>query len=212
MRLGCGCAVVVLVMGVLAGGAVWAVVKMSQTPRFLQASTSAQRQMERGGRLTPPGRSSVTMSDTDVAALITRQLRTRADVPVKEVVVRIAGSGAVDIAGRLTVRDVLRRPVILGHLVALAPASWRAYPVWIVVRVAPHVRRDDSRRNSYLTLEITRLAVGRLTLPTEAGGWIGAGLLRWELPETVEEISLEPGQVMVRVGSSRPRSEAGGRR
>jgi hypothetical protein len=126
-------------------------------------------------------------------------------------VVRITGFDAADVGGRLALHDVLRHSTVLESVSGVLPASWSVRPVWIAVRAAPHLARDEPGR-AYLTINITRLSVGRLNLPAVMAAWIGAGFLRWDLPDNVEEISLEPGLLTARFASSRPRNEAGGRK
>ena len=168
--------------------------------------------MDEQARTPWRGRSAVTLSEADVAALVTRQLSSRTDLPIRDIVVRLSESGAADIVGRMTVQDIVQRRPAVKRIVSVLPSSWQSHPVWVAVRAVPHLGRDESRRHVYLTLEVSRLAVGRQALPAAVAGWVGVGLLRWELPDEIEEVSLERGQVTVRIASSQPRSEAAGRR
>lgn len=209
MRPGCGCALVTLGLGAVLGGAVWAGVKVLQEPGVLSERPYVARDHQptttSGGN-----RATLTMSETDLAVFITRQLNSRAELPVRDIVVRLPDGNGADVGAKTTVQDIGRAWGMPGSVFAFMPHSWRDHPVWVTARAAPRLGRDDSRR--YLRVDVSRFAFGRLPLPTVAAKWVGLGLLHWELPDDVEDVRLEPGRVTVRISSSRLRTGPAGRR
>lgn len=213
MRLGCGCVLAVALLVVLAGGAMWVAVKILQEPMLplaaagssgSEAKVEALRRPHGEARTTVRG-GTITLSQAEVAALLARHLPDAGDLPLSDVRVGLPEAGLLDLAGRTPLRTLLKeRP--LSRLAEAVPTRWLERRVWISLRATSRVEAGAAGgRRRYLRLEITRFAVGRVPLPGMLVRLVldpaTVGLLRWPLPDGVEEIRPEKGRVVIRIAS-----------
>jgi hypothetical protein len=214
MRLGCsGCLSVILLLAILAGG-VWAVQLALSPPDVAPVTVtradgvSAQQKLyevlRRSGRdrRPRPGRP-VTLSERELTALVTQHVPAAAGIPLAELSIRLPGPGVAVVSGRLPLRTLLR-DTPLADLVAWLPGAWQEWPVWLTIGLRPRVEPADGGR--YLRLVPDSVRLGRLRLPAVTARLLldprALSTLAWRLPEHVTDVSVQPGQVSVIVGSS----------
>jgi hypothetical protein len=209
MRLGCGCLIGVILIVVLVGGAGWVTYQALQEPALPRITTTAadsQRAQEKiysiVARSGPRGRP-VALSEPEVNAFLDRNLVEAADVPLSELRVDLSQPERLRIAGRTTLGALLTEPP-LSAVRDVVPSSWLTRTVWLQLAATPRIEKTNGRRR-YLRLDVREFAVGRQRLPAlpvrlmlEPGT---VRLLRWPVPETIEEIRIEPGRVVVRPAS-----------
>ena len=213
MRLGCaGCLTVIAfwtVVGVTAIGAGgWVAFRIGQAPDIeIPATTQAdnaraQRKIldivRRRGRPTA-AREAVVLSEQELNALITRRLAD--EIPFSTPVARLPQGGTLDFAGRLPVRYLLgERP--LSALADILPERWLDRPLWL--RVRADVTLEHAAR-PYARLQVHEFQMGRQRLPVLFLRLLldpaSLTLLRLPLPDNVEDIRIEPGQVVIRTAS-----------
>jgi hypothetical protein len=224
MRLGCGCLVLALSILSIVGGAGWLVVRTLRPvePVALASAEDGRRaqakilEIVRRGSSSRQGRSRdpVVLSEGELNAFLERHLVAAADVPVSRLSVRLPERDRVELTGLVPI-EYLLADGSLGRARAILPAAWLARPV--AVRLAGRARVESgSRDRRYLRFEVDEFALGHQRLPVAAARLVldpaALGLLRWRLPEGVEDVTIEPGRAVVRTVSSRRRSGAGGRR
>lgn len=209
MRLGCGCLIGVILIVSLAGGAGWLCYQATQDPRLPPITTTAtdsQRAQEKiysiVARSGPRGRP-VELSEPEVNAFLARNLVEAADVPLTELRVDLSQAERPRITGRTTLSALLTEPP-LSALRDIVPTSWQGRPVWIQLAATPRVERSDGRRR-YLRLDVDEFSVGRQRLPALLVRLVLAPgtvrLLRWPLPEAIEDVRIDRGRVVVRPAS-----------
>jgi hypothetical protein len=209
MRLGCGCLIGLALVAVLVGGTGWVAYQSIQEPILRPISTTAadsQRAQEKiysivarsGGRGRP-----VELSEPEVNAFLARNLVEAADVPLSELRVDLSQAARPRIAGRTTLGALLTEPP-LSAVREVIPSSWLGRTLWLQLTAVPRVEKSNGRRR-YLRLDVREFAVGRQRLPAllvrlllEPGT---VRLLRWPLPDTIEDIRIESGRVVVRPAS-----------
>lgn len=220
MRLGCGgcltAAFLLLVGGAAVGGTLWGAFRAFQEPEFhMPAGTPAdgvrvqQKFFEiarRGGR---PGRSGsaepVSLSEPEVNAFLSHHLADAAELPLTDIGVRLVGDGVVEVAGRLPLRHLLSEPPV-SAAADLLPERWLGRPVWLRlrarVRVEPGAARGERR---YLRLDLEEFKVGRQRLPAPTLRHLlspaALRVLRWQVPNGVEAITIEAGRAVIRTAS-----------
>lgn len=213
MRLGCaGCLTVLAfwsvigVCGASLGG--WFAFRLGQSPDIdipttTQAdNTRAQRKVldiaRRRG--TPPlSKGAVVFSERELNALMTRRLAQ--EIPFSTPVARFPGGGTLNFAGRLPLRHLLgERPFSL--LAEVLPEPWLDRPVWLQVRARVTVEHGA---RPYARLEVDEFQVGRQQLPVLFLRLLldpaSLTLLRLPLPDNVEDLRIEPGQVVIQTAS-----------
>lgn len=209
MRLGCGCLIGVILIVVLVGGAGWFCYQTLQDPRLPAITTTAadsQRAQEKiysiVSRSGPRGRP-VELSEPEVNAFLARNLVDVADLPLTELRVDLSQPERARIAGRTTLGALLTEPP-LSAIRDVIPSSWQGRTVWLQLAATPRVEKSDGRRR-YLRLVVEEFAVGRQRLPAllvrlllEPGT---VRLLRWPLPDTIEDVRIDRGRVVVRPAS-----------
>ena len=209
MRLGCaGCLTVVAFWSLLgatalgAGG--WVALRLGQSPDIDVPATTqadnarAQRKILdvlRGRTQRAP----VTLSERELNALIARGVAD--EIPFSTPGARLSRGGTLDFAGRLPARHLLgERP--LSALRGLLPERWLDRPVWLHVRARVTVEHGT---RPYARLQVQEFQVGRQRLPVLFLRLFldpaSLTLLRVPLPDNVEDIRIEPGQVVIRTAS-----------
>jgi len=207
LRLGCFGCLSVLVMVALVAALGYGVVQAGRPPEFVGAPTTAadgqraQQKIFEVVRRTGGGRPhTVTLSDREVNAFLSRHLAGAAELPLRNIAVRLPGEGEADIAGQLPWRHVLAVPP-LSTLAGLLPAAWLDGGAWLSIRVRATLESHGPRDRKQLRLDVQRFAIGRLGLPELLMRVLldpsALRLLRWPMPEAIEGLRVEPGQLVI---------------
>jgi hypothetical protein len=207
MRLGCGCLIGMLLLGVVCGGG-WLAFQMSADPGIGTTqftATDAKHAQEKIYAIvskSAPRGTSIAISETELNAFITRNLEEPREM-LTDVHVDLSSPPKARIAGRRKLAALLSDSPLVGVLDSL-PASWLARTLWLELTTTPRVRSVDGRRR-YVRLELDGFRIGRQPLPAMfARLLLDPGtlrLLQWSLPETVQSVTIEPGRVLVRLAS-----------
>jgi hypothetical protein len=138
-------------------------------------------------------------SEQELNALIARQLA--GEIPFSTPVARLPRGGTLDFAGRLPVRHLLGEQP-LSALVKVLPEPWLDRPVWLQVRARVTVEHGA---RTYARMQVDEFQVGRQRLPAVLLRLlldpVSLTLLHLPLPDNVEDIRIEPGQVVIRTAS-----------
>ena len=158
----------------------------------------------RGAR--PGSSKEVVLTEAELNAFLARHLAAAAEVPLTGLLVRLVGDDVVEFTGRVPAGHVLAE-LPLAWLRDLLPRSWLDRPAWLSLRAHAGLERGAIREHQrYLRLDVERFAVGRQRLPAMLVRLLFSPatvrFLRWQLPETVESLRVEPGRVVIRVASS----------
>jgi hypothetical protein len=209
MRAGCGCLVGLVLATATVVGLGWATYQALADPALPRVATTAADSRRAQEKLyaiaTRSARrgTTVDLSETELNAFLARNLDASAHVPLSDIRVKLARQGQLHFAARTRLGALLGEPP-LSALRDLVPAGWHAVPVWIQVVVAPGVEAIDGKRR-YVRLNVEAFAIGRQHLPgVLVRLMLDPGtlrLLRWSVPETVEDVRVEPGRVLVRLAS-----------
>jgi hypothetical protein len=196
------------------GGAVWLAVGLLEDPGLGPGparSHDAVRADQKVGRALSPSRDyprraradDIVLTEAEVSAFLSRHLPAAVELPFTGIRVDLPGEELVEFAGEVPLRAVLAElPLAVG--IDLLPRRWREHPVWIRLRARARLELGPMTERRYLQLAVERLWVGRRRLPALLLR-IGLSPLRlrvleWPLPQRVEEIRLETGRVVIRVG------------
>jgi hypothetical protein len=207
MRCGCGCLIVSLLLVALLGGAVWLARDALREPALARVGTTAtdarQAQQKIFSIVSGSARGRrVVLSEAELNAFLARNLAEAADVSLSDVRVDLANPDRVRLAGQTTLGRLLGEPPLTA-VQALLPELWLARPVWIELVAKPATESGERRR--YLRLDVQQMRIGRLRVPAVFARLLlepGAlRLLRWPLPQAIEEITIEPGRAVVRTAS-----------
>jgi hypothetical protein len=208
MRLGCGCLIgLIVIVGALAGAG-WIALNLlaePDAPRIATTAADAQRAQQKiYSIVSGSGRGrAVVLSEAEVNAFLERNLGEAADFPVSDLRVRLADPERVRITGRTTLGALLAGPP-LPAIRDVLPGVWLAWPAWIELAARPATEIGGGRRR-YLRLDVRELRVGRQRLPAVLAKMLlppgSVRLLRWPLPQSVEEVTIEPGRVVIRTAS-----------
>ena len=208
MRLGCGClfwfAFVIAAIAAL-GWAGYEALADPGVPHVATTAADSQRAQEKlysiATRSARRG-SSVVLSEAELNAFLARNLDTAA-MPLTDMRLSLAESGRFHFASRTTIDRILSE-LPLSAVRDAVPSAWRARPVWLHLVAVPKVESGEGRRR-YIRLHVERFAIGRQRLPGIFVRLIldpgTVRLLRWSVPETVEDVRIEPGRAVVRLAS-----------
>jgi hypothetical protein len=221
VRAGCsGCLLVLFLGAALAGsltGFVWLAVGLFETPELqpaLNGSAETIRTDQKVARTLRPYRVSqsqsrradeVVFTEAEASAFLSRYLPAAAELPITGIGVELPGRDRLEFAGQVPLRAVLAElPLTVG--VDLLPLRWLERPIWIRVGGRARIEVGPTSQRRYLRLDVERFWVGRRRLPAlllrVAVSPLTLRVLQWPLPARVEEVRLETGQVVIRVGSS----------
>lgn len=204
MKSGCGCGCLMVLLAVLVGASVlwlaWGVFEKPRTQYEIGGAADGRRaQQKLFGLATAKGRSTTTLTERELNALLARHL-TIEQMPLADLSVRLIGDGVVEITGRMPMHGLFGDAV--GAIVRMLPDRWANAPVWLHLR--GHVRlesgaaRDDRRR---LRLDPESLRVGRRRLPAMMLPLFPEGPVhratRWQVPAGVDTVVVEPGRVTI---------------
>lgn len=211
-RLGCfGCLTVLLLIA-LVGLAGWGAVQIARAPDIAAPPTTAvdgQRAqqkifevMRRAGSGRPH---TVTLSDREVNAFLSRHLADAADLPLRDLAVRLPSDGRAEIAGQMPLRQLLADGPV-SAVSGLVPASWLDHRIWLSLRARVTLETSEARRDRrHLRLDVERFWLGRLRLPVVLLRVLldpmALRLLRWPMPDAIEGLRIEPGRLVIQTAS-----------
>lgn len=147
----------------------------------------------------------IAMSEAEINAFVSRNVDPR-DLPFDRPTIVFHDGDILEIVGEVPLARLLADSP-LGFVGGLLPERWRARPVWI--QVAAHARLER-RPRTQLRLDVQRMAIGRQRVPTLALRLLfdpaRLRFVRLVVPETVTEIRIQSGRVLIRPASSRERT------
>ncbi|HZA83817.1 MAG TPA: hypothetical protein VFC13_20495, partial [Actinomycetes bacterium] len=219
VRAGCSGCLAVLFMAVgLAGGlfgAVWLTVGLFEAPalqpvvngpadvRVADKVTRALRYRVTGEQAGRAGH--IVLTEAETNAFLSRHLPAAAEMPLTSIRVELPGHDRFEFAGQVPLGAVLSAlPLPTGA--DLLPLRWLERPVWIRLGARASIETGSTSQRRYLRTDVEEVWVGRRRLPAlllrVALSPLALRVLQWPLPAPVEEIRLEAGQVVIRVGPS----------
>jgi len=209
MRVGCGCLLWIVILIAIIGALGWAGYQALGNPGVPAVATTAadsQRAQEKlysiASRSARRG-SSVVLSEAELNAFLSRNLGNTEQMALTDMRVSLAEPGRFHFAGRTTIGAVLGE-LPLGALRDPVPPTWLTRPIWLHLVAVPKLESGDGRRR-YVRLHVEWFGVGRQRLPGILARLVldpgTVRLLRWPVPETVDDVRLEPGRVVVRLAS-----------
>lgn len=211
--MGCaGCLTILAFWSFVALGTVgaggWVALRLTQAPDIEVPATTqadsarAQRKIfgiVRGAGSPPRTKGAIVLTERELNALIARQLA--GEIPFSTPVARLPRGGTLHFAGRLPVRQLVAEQP-LAALGTVLPETWLDRPVWLQVRARVTVEQGA---RAYARVHVDELQVGRQRLPVLLLRLLldpaSLTLLHLPLPDTVEDIHIEPGQVIIRTAS-----------
>jgi hypothetical protein len=218
MRLGCGGCLSVLgllcVVGLLAAGTVWLIGGVFESPGLAPPSgtaedgVSAQQKiydLSRGGAGQAARRrpATVALSENELNAFLSRHLAQAAELPLKDLSVRLPARDRLELSGRLPLRALLSE-LPGGSVFDAVPAPWRDRPVWVRLRGTVRLDPGGGGRR-YFRFDADGFWLGRRRLPTVLIRLLFSPLtlrlFRWPAPDSIEDLAVEPGRVVIRVGA-----------
>jgi hypothetical protein len=211
-RLGCfGCLTLILVIS-LVGVAAWGTYQLTRTPAFVGAPTTladgvrAQQKIFDVIRRSGSGRPhTVALSEREVNAFLSRHLGETADLPLRNLAVRLPEDGHAEIAGQIPLRRLLSAQPF-SALAGFLPAEWLDHHVWLALRARATLEGGSgSRARRYLRLDVERFWIGRQRLPELLLRLVldleALRLLRSPMPEAIDGLRIEPGRLVIQSGS-----------
>jgi hypothetical protein len=198
-------------LGMLAviGTSVWGTSRALEDPALIpprptaEDAAHAQQKLVRiiRGSATEP----VVMTEAELNAFISRNLDAR-DLPFDRPAVFLYDGNGVDILGQIPlVRLLAESP--FGAAAELVPKRWTSRPVWLQIRA--HAQFEPGPRRQ-LRLDVRGVAVGQQRLPALALRVIldpaRLRFLRMPLPDTVADVRIQAGRIVIRPTSSRERT------
>jgi hypothetical protein len=210
VRLGCGgclsTVALLLVIGLVAGGGAWALVRCLDTPEVERVSIGpedgprAQQKIfglvRRGAQVGP-----VVFSEAEINALVTRHLEP-ADLPLRDAIVRLRGSDLIDVTGTVPLGRLLHESPLAPLSVAL-PGGWLERPIWLAL--SARTRMSTEPRHA-IRLDVRTLVIGRQRVPAILLRLIlepaSLRLTQIPLPPGVQAVHVERGRVILQVTST----------
>ena len=147
----------------------------------------------------------IVLTQGELNEFLARHFGEAAAIPFTDIGLRLAGDGTVDCRGRLPLAHlVTERP--LSGLAGLLPPAWLERLVWLRIRARIHLEPatiPPERR--YLRLDVREFAVGRQRFPASLLRFLldprRLRVLRWPVPGSIEAITIEADQVVIRFAS-----------
>jgi len=208
LRLGClGCLTVLVVVGCLVLVA-WGVIQVTRAPDIAATATTAadgvraQQKlfdlMRRAGRGKPH---TVSFTEREVNAFLSRHLADAASLPLRNVAVRLPAEGHAEIAGQLPFRELIADTPV-ASLSRILPRAWLERGVWLWLRARVTLEGTERR---HLRLDVERFTLGRLRLPAVMLRVLldptALRLLRWPMPDAVDGLRIEPGRLVIQAAA-----------
>jgi hypothetical protein len=192
-----------LLAGVMVGGArILATTDPDEFALTHEEGVSAQRKLL---DLTRAKRraGTVTLTEGEVNALLARHLVQARGMRLATPSARLLGDDRFVFSGQCPLRQLLEE-ISLSAVADVLPESWQRRPVWVHIGARLHL--DRVPRNQLRT-DVEEFAVGRQRLPAPLVRLLvdpaSLGVLRWPLPDYIEQITVERGRVVVRSAASR---------
>lgn len=216
MRVGCfGCLLLLVILLVLLVAVLGVVflsgnildapeVTVAPTARFSRADGySAQQklfELVRRSSGESGRRGPVILTEPEVNAFLANHLA-EADLPFNPMSVKFVG-GQIEVHGKTALRNMIQAQPLV-WLMRYLPAERLDQPVWVFVK--GRIRIDPAGMGgSRLTgrMEISEFALGKQPL----GSWLlslmlggtANRLLRWPVPEVVEDVTVDEGRLIIR--------------
>ena len=142
------------------------------------------------------------MTEAELNAFISRNLDAR-DVPFDRPIIFLRDGNGVDILGQVPLGRLLAESPF-GAAAELVPTRWTARPVWLQMRAYAQFEAGPRRQ---LRLDVRRVAVGQQRVPALALRVMldpaRLRFLRMPLPDTVADVRIQTGRIVIRPTSSR---------
>jgi hypothetical protein len=208
MRLGCGCLLGLVLATAAVAGAGWVILSALADPSVTRPpATAAESQRAQQKIYSIVSRSArgrpVVLSEAEVNAFLERNLGEAGDMSFSDLRVDLRDPERVRVTGRTTLGALLTEPPLVAAR-DLLPGPWLARPVWVEVVARPVTETAGGRRR-YLRLDVREMRLGRQRVPALLVNMMlepGARrLLRWPLPQSIEDVTVEPGRAVVRTAS-----------
>jgi len=212
LRLGCCSCLTILILATFAAGAAWGVFQIVRGPEIASTPIApadglrAQQKIFDIVRRAGDGRPrAISLSERELNAFLGRHLGESADLPLRNVAVRLPSDGVAEVAGQIPLRQLLSQAPF-SALTAIVPTSWLERAVWLAVRVRVTVDSGGAREPRRLKLDVERFWLGRLPLPEVILRVLldpaALRVLRSPIAETIESIRIEPGRLVIHAGHS----------
>jgi len=214
MKVGCGCTLMLLLVVGLAAGSLWLGVQMLRAPDFIPVPTTAAEgrvaqaklfdlmQASTGrsrGQMSTPA--TTVLSESELNAFLSRHVEQVGGIPLSNAGIRLPAAGRVEIVTRVPLRSLLAEPPF-SSLAASIPKSWLDRPIWLQLDGNVRVESGAGPGRRYLRIEVQRFFVGRQPFPGVLARVVldpaTVAMLRWRLPDSVSDLTIEPGRVIVR--------------
>jgi hypothetical protein len=212
LRLGCCGCLTILILATLAAGATWGAFQIARGPEIASTPTSpadglrAQQKIFNIVRRAGDGRPrAISLSERELNAFLSRHLGESADLPLRNLAVRLPRDGVAEVAGQVPLRQLLSQ-VPFSALTTIVPTNWLERDVWLAVRVRVTLDTGGTREPRRLRLDVERFWLGRLPLPEVMLRVLldpaALRMLRSPIAETIESIRIEPGRLIIQAGHS----------
>jgi hypothetical protein len=212
VRVGCGgCLTSLVVLGLLGtiGTSVWGTSRALQNPPIATvrptAEDAARAQQKLFRLVRGAAQDPVVVSEAEVNAFVSRNVDRR-DLPFDQPLIFLHDGDMVEIVGQIPLGRLLAESP-LGLVAGLLPERWSARPVWLQVASRAKFEREPRRQ---LRLDVRRVRVGQQRVPAMALRLLfdpaRLRFVRVPLPETVGDVRIQTGRVVIRPTSSRERT------
>jgi len=212
LRLGCCGCLTILILATFVTGAGWGVFQITRPPVIAGTPTSpadglrAQQKIFDIARRAGDGRRrAISLSEPELNAFLSRHLGESADLPLRNLAVRLPSDGVAEIAGQVPLRQLLAQAPFSALNTVVSP-NWLERSVWLAVRARVTLDTGGGTREPRrLRLDVERFWLGRLPLPEVMLRVLldpaALRLLRSPIAETIESIRIEPGRLIIQAGS-----------
>ena len=209
MRLGCGGCLLTLTLLAATGTSVWGTVRALRDPGLSPARVTADDAAHAQQKIFRLIRGSATdplvLTEGELNAVVARNLDPR-DLPFNRPTIALRDGDNVEIAGHVPLAQLLADSS-LRWMTALLPAAWGSRPVWLQVRAHAEL---EHRPRPQLQLDVRRVLIGQQRVPAVTLRLIvdptRLRFLRVTLPDTVADLRIHSGRVVIRLTSSRERT------
>jgi len=197
-------------LGLLAviGTSVWGTSRALEDPALIPPRPTAEDAAHAQQKLVRLIRGSATepivLSEAELNAFISRNLDAR-DLPFDRPIVFLRDDNSVDILGQVPLGRLLAESPFRAAA-ELVPRRWTSRPMWLQVRA--HTQFEPRPRGQ-LRLDVRRVAIGQQRVPALALRVMldpaRLRFLRMPLPNTVADVRIQTGRIVIRPTSSRER-------
>jgi hypothetical protein len=215
MRLASGCLAVSLALIVVLAGATWVSVQMLRPADVILTETTvaegkaaqdklyaiiARTERSRPGKRSKP----VVLSEREVNAFFSRHLGQVGDLPLTEISVRLPAPARLEMTGRIPLRYLLSDGPFAVVSQTL-PQRWLDRSIWLSLGADARIETPVTGRRRYLKFDVRRFRIGRQAMPTFMPQLLldaeTLRLLRWPLPDGVDDVRIEPGRAIITLAS-----------